>query len=947
MPRLNTPALTCPVRIRPARFGPALASLLALLLAAAAGPALASPERARDALARGDLRAAQIEWRNAVRNRPDDGALRVALAAASLEIGDADTAEKEARAALERGHDPAAATALLLRSYLARGRFQELLRDFPINATAPAAVAGQVAAGRAMAQLGLRETEEARRSAAEALRLAPGAIEPHLVAAMLAVADGDRAAALRALDQALALDPRQPEALLRRASLLLAQGDRAAALASLDRLIEASPGSGAGRVLRAELRIQAANDAGAKEDVDAALRSAPGNAPATYLRAVLLARGQDWRGADEVLSRLGPVLGSFPEGYLFLAQVKRQLNQTAQAEDAAQRHVARRPEDPRGVKLLAALQQLGDRPGEAVATLTRFTERADADAEAYDLLGRAAVAAGQLRAAAAAFEAAAKRAPQDADIASRLAAARLTLGDAQGTRAAAEEAIRLGATRPELLQMLGFAALARGDLPGVTEALGRLAPEARQGEAATVLDGTLKLLRRDVAGARAAFQAGLAANPQSVSARLGLVRVAAIEGDEAAMEGLLGEILQLQPANTEAISGLGTLAAGSGPQAAAAEARLAAAQAASPAEPALAIGLAALHVRKGNPTRAAALLEAEPLKAQRGVALPFARAEAHAAAEQWPAAAAASRAALAEDPNAAVVRRQLALILNRAGDATGAELLLREGLLSQPANPLLQGTLVGLIQQGKGLEAALAEADRLAARQDARPASLTLRGDLLMGVQRHEDAARAYAAAQAQAPSSLLVQREAAAWRAARKPAEAAAVLNQWLTREPNDAAVVGLLAQIDIQNGRLAQAEQRLSRIVDRVPNDAATLNNLAWVLAEVGQGTVSPRARELAERAFFLSPGAETADTLGWILVRGGDAASGLPLLRRAASVQRAGNRGPDPGMAFRYAVALRATGDRSEAIRVLEQSVGGDAAFPERDQALRLLAELKAGR
>jgi Tfp pilus assembly protein PilF len=60
-------------------------------------------ERARAAQARGDLRAAQIEYRNAVRNSPQSAEARAALAQASLDVGDTDTAEKEARAALERG----------------------------------------------------------------------------------------------------------------------------------------------------------------------------------------------------------------------------------------------------------------------------------------------------------------------------------------------------------------------------------------------------------------------------------------------------------------------------------------------------------------------------------------------------------------------------------------------------------------------------------------------------------------------------------------------------------------------------------------------------------------------------------------------------------------------------------------------------------------------------
>lgn len=923
---------------------PALALLLAAFPALAAGPL----DRAREAEARGDLRAAQIELRNAVRNRPNDGALRAALAEASLNLGDGDTAEKEARAALERGHDPAASTALLLRSYLARSRFQELLREFPVEASAPPTVAGQVAAARAFAQLALRQPEDAKQSVAEALRLAPGAVEPHFAASTVATAAGDRDAAMAEIDKALAIDPRRAEVLLRKVALQLGANDRQGAIETLDRLVAAAPGNGTGRVLRAELRLQAGNLAGAREDVDAALRTNGSNAAAAFLRAVLLAQSQDWRGADELLSRLGPALANFPEGYFAQAQVKRQLGQLAQAEDAAQRHVARRPEDARGVKLLALLQLQDNRPVEAAGVLARFVERgANVDAETYDLLGRAQAAARRPREAAAAFAEAAKRAPENAEILSRLAAARLAVGDAEGTTEAAERAIALGATRPELRQMLGFAALARGDLAGVASALQQMPPASRDGEAANVLDGTVKMMNRDLAGARSAFEAALAANRDSISGRLGLVRIAAVEGQDAEVLRLLGEVVDRQPGNGQAISGLATLALGGGPQAAAAEARLTAAQAAAPQEIPLALGMAGLLIRKGEPAKAAALLEAEPLKAQRNPIVALVRAEAYAAANQWEQAEASSRTALAEDAGSAAARRQLAVVLNRRGDAGASERLLREGLARQPDNGILQDALVSLLLQTKGLDAALAEADRLAQRQDARPTSLLLRGNLLMASQRPEDAAKAFEAAYGQAPSALFALRAADAWQAAEKPTQAAAVLNSALEREPGNIAVLGRLAQFDLLAGRVAAAEKRLNEVVERAPNDAVSLNNLAWSMVEQAQGTVPARARELAERAYFLAPSAQTSDTLGWILARTGEAQKAVPLLRRSALTQRSGNQGPDPGMIYRYAFALRAVGEREEAIKVLEPALQANPSFPERALAERLLGELKAGR
>jgi putative PEP-CTERM system TPR-repeat lipoprotein len=914
----------------------------------AASPASASLERAQAAQARGDLRAAQIELRNAVRARPNDGALRAALAAASLDLGDGDTAEKEARAALERGYDPVAGTALLLRAYLMLGRTRDLLRDFPVPAEpGKAALGGQIAAARALAQLALDEREAARESVATALRLAPEAAESHLAAAILAQAENDHAGAEAALDRALAADPSNVEARLRKAGLAFARGEPAAAVEVLDPLIARAPGNVPARLLRAEAHLRLGREAEARQDVEAALRTAPGNAPAIYMRGVLFLRAQDWRAADETFQRLGAALGNFPDGFLFAAVAKRALGQAAQAEDLARRHVARRPEDPRGAKLLASLELADGRPDAAAGTLSRLADRGAADVEALDMLGRAHAAAGRPREAAAAFERAVALAPNDAGLLARLAAARLAAGDPAGTAEAAQGSLELRPDQAGAREMLALTALTRGDLAAAEAELARLDPAARAGEAAGVLEGTIRLGRLDLAGARTSFETVLRSHPESVTARLGLARVLLAQNQPAEAERLLVEVLERQPANAEALGRLGALARSGGPRAASARAALERVQAAAPAEAAPALALASVLAGAGEHARAVAVLETEPLRAPgRGAALPLARSQAYAALERWEEAEAAARAALAEEPQNAAARRQLALLLNRAGNVQGAEALVLEGLRLQPGNILLQQTLVGLVQQARGFDAALNIAEQLARQPAAQPSARLLPGDLLLSARRPAEAARAFAAAYAEAPSALLALRQATAWAAAGQPAEAEAALKAWLEREPDSPEVLDLLAQFDIGAGRYAEAERRLNTVVERMPRNAVALNNLAWILGERGGPEAAARARALAERAYFLMPTAETADTLGWILARNGEAERALPLLRAAAAAPR-GAQGPDPAKAYRLAYALREAGRPAEAAQVLEPLLATDTAFPERAEAERLLAALRAGR
>lgn len=934
--------------IPPSRTRLLLVASLALGLGA--GEAMAQPvaDRARAAQARGDLRAAQIEFRNAARAEPQNAAIRAGLAAVSLDLGDMETAEREARAAIERGFDPVASTGILLRTYLGRGRFRELLREFPLADNPPQpAVAAQVAAARALAHLALDDRPAARESIATALRLAPNAAEPHLAASSLALAERDPAAAEAAVDRALAADPDAVDALLRKASFQAGRGEPAA-VETLSRLLARAPGNVQARVMRGEILMRAGEDARARQDAEAALRVVPGSGQATFLLAMLHMRAQDWRAADETLQRMSSVLPNLPDGLLALATVKRALNQTGQAMDAAQRHVARRPEDPRGAKLLATMQMEANQPDAAAATLTRLAQRNTADAEALDMLGRAHIASGRPREAAEAFQRASQMAPDDPGVRARLAAARLAIGDAAGTQQAAQDALRLAPGQAGARELLAIAALSRGDIATAQAEWDRLDAAQRRGELAGTLHGLLQLARFDVAGARAAFETVLRDHPESVPARRGLARVATAQGNPVEAERLLGEVLRRAPSDPEALGRLVSTIASGGPRAASARAVLEGAQAAAPTEPALALVLAAMLTTTGDPNRALAVLSTPALRRPGlGPDLPLARSQVHGALQQFAEAEEAARLALAEDANSVQARRQLIALRLRAGDPRAAETLAQEGVRLVPADMSMLQMLIGVVRDTQGLDAALAQADRLSENQASRPASLLLRGDLLLAAQRPADAARAFAAAHARVPSSALVLREAASWRAANQPAAAATALTNWLARQPDDVEALNVMAQLDIEAGRTADAVRRLAVVVERAPDNAVALNNLAWMMSERGGAEELARARQMAERAYFLLPSPDTADTLGWILARTGDTQRAVTLLRQAVGAPRPEGQAVDPGKVFRLAHALHGAGQRAEAARLLEPALSGGAAFPERAAAERLMAELRAGR
>jgi Flp pilus assembly protein TadD len=161
--------------------------------------------------------------------------------------------------------------------------------------------------------------------------------------------------------------------------------------------------------------------------------------------------------------------------------------------------------------------------------------------------------------------------------------------------------------------------------------------------------------------------------------------------------------------------------------------------------------------------------------------------------------------------------------------------------------------------------------------------------------------------------------------------------LTDWLTKHPTDLVALEQVAELDISAGRLDDAAKHLQGILEQKPHDPVALNNLAWIY----QQQHDARAADLARQAYVLAPGAQTADTLGWILTSTGKADTGVLLLRQASA--EAAN---DPRVQYHYAVALKDTGDKANAIKLLTAVVAVKADFTEKAPAQQLLDELNKG-
>ena len=893
---------------------------------------------ARDEMARGNLRAAELELRNAVRQDPSNGDAHFRLGQVQLQFGDAVAAEREMKAARAAGIPDARVVPLLARSYLAQERFRDLLREFPIGGL-PSDAMASLLVSRSLAQIASHDGIAAIASATAAERLAPLMPDAPLAAGRIAFAMGDHSQALQKADDALRLDPKLVEALGLKADILRADGDLDGSLKQLDAAVDALPDAASVRLARARVLMVSGDDARARADVEAALKVEPRNTLGTYLLAVLQVRARDWPGADATLQKVQPVLAKLPRGEYYYGLVKANTNQIEQAVEAAGHYVSHNPNDPDGYRLLAEVD-LAMRPPATAAAQAALNKVAELGGNMRALpAGAGEQLKSDVAAPAGAGGAAVAETPEAL---THLAALQLDAGDAGGAEHDLEQSLESVPRRPDTGVIQVTSALAAGDIARAQAALDRLAHAPNVLPAVVGnLTGLVRMAQLDFDGARTAWQNAARTAPEATAVRINLARVLALQGNMADAETQLRKVLDVQPANRPALQVMIELDLTQG-RLKDAIATVQSARKVAPGALGLLVTESALRARAGDFAGAYGVLDEVPLEQAQSTVLLSTRAQILLSQGRPKDAADAYRQILlntAADTNTRMRLIQLLLGMSQSADAAARQTLLDEalklaqdGLAKQPGNSTMLQTVAMLTWRTAGLDAALAMVDTALRDPLDMPAARLLKGALYMAEKRYGDAVSAYAGEMKEAPFSTLVVAEAGALRAAGRGDEATTLLRDWVAQQA-DPTVAQTLAVLDIEAHRLDDAQSHLESVLAMRPSDAVALNNLAWVYQQKG----NPKARALAEKAYLLAPGPQVADTLGWILTQQGELRVGLMLLRRAALLHG------DPSVQYHLAAALQANGQRDEAMTVLTALLARPGAFDDKPQAVQLQQKL----
>ncbi|HRP76228.1 MAG TPA: PEP-CTERM system TPR-repeat protein PrsT [Rhodocyclaceae bacterium] len=887
-----------------------------------------------------DIAGAIIQLRNALQQDRGMLAAQLLLARAYLLDGEVGPAEVAFEEALRLGVDWSEVAVPLGRVYLARGKPEMLLERVSAEQLPPV-VAFEVLTLRGTAHAVLGDTIAAEESFRRARELRPDSALPLVEEVPILIADGRLEVARERAQRAVDLAPGDERAWNALGSVTHAQGDLSAALAHYERALTVQRDYVDTRVVRAGLLIDLGREAEAQEDLEHLRKRRLDEPRASYLRALLASRGNDQATARGHLEEVTRLVDALPPDWLagreqllmVGALAHHALGQTSQARGYLDVLTARFPRNAGARRLLAAIVlEQGDYAA-ARSLLEQVLRSQPDDPQALFLLGR--VSMGQQRHAQAVEHlerAVALSGGRDSRMQAALGFSRLASGDADLGLGNLELARAGGSQDPGLVSTLVTLYLRRGDNDKALDAATALVATRPDSPVAQNLLGAVRGAVGDLDGARTAYDEALRLDPGMHPARLNLARLDAAQGLEDKARSDLAAMVSRNRRDGVAMFELGLLELRLGRLDEAIN-WLEKAFAEQPRSPR--VGMVLVDVHLGAGSTAKALDVARHLASRHHDNLDalstLVRAQLSAGDRRGATQTLRQIGRQAEFGSEALVR--VGYLQLQAGSAEDAAYSAHKALTGRPGDPAALGLSVEAALASGRLDQAREFVAELRRLHPSRIEGVRLSGDIAMAAKEYRHAFDHYQEAIALSPDSRLVVLGMSALALAGRPLEAVALGTNWLGMRPTDSEVRAVLAEMHMLALDWVGARDTYRRIIADGRAQATTYNNLANVLAQLGD----PDALPVARKAHELAPTDPlVADTLGWLLVRDGRLDEGLRYLRDARL------RAPEnPEIRYHLAYALARSGRSGEARVELEAALESGLSFESREAAEKLFA------
>jgi len=832
-------------RRRPWRCAVVAGAIATLVWSAAdAKDSAASVKEAEQYIAHGDLKAAELELRNAIRSAPQDPVPRARLGAVYLQLGDAVSAEREARAARERNGNEADYLPVLADALLRQEKFANLIELVQPGNRDPV-LESKVRTALAAAAVGVHDSAKAGTLLDEAIKLDPSAVRPKIQLARL-LAGTKPAEADKLVDEAIAANPRSAEALQVKGEILHSRGDQEGATRAFDEALKIDPKNISALLSRANVYITLGKYKAADEDLDPILKESPDHFTANYLRGVEFAKQQKYAQADRIFDRISPGFAEFWPGFYVQGATKLALGQYAQAEVSLGKYRARAPDDIKAVQLIAnaALQQQA--AGRAIEYLKPLVDKMPADAATLTVLGSAYMADHKPELALEQFKKAAALDPDNPTIKTQVGVSELDAGQSEQGFATLEQVFGTEAgaliAGPTLVQR----ELQAQHLDKAGQIAASLIERDANNSMYRALLGEVRAAQKDYSAAESEFHAALALSPDFTAATRDLAQVYTATNRPEEARRLFNDLLAKNPNEVGTLLGLADtyIAERKWTEAIDAinKARTAAQNDPSP-------GLKLVGVYETREDWANAKTIAAQLAAQfpGDANILDTQGQAQIAAGDTNGAISSFKRAYELAPNSVPILSHYLATLGGAKYFAEARGVLQEAVARDPRNSSLKADMIRVEGELSGVDAAVAKARALATGDPENDIYDFVSAELYEKAGRIPDAVTVLEkAAKARPSDEGLAIALARLYSRSGDFLKAEGVLAPRLRADPQNIAIGTAVAQQYLATGRAQDAKKLFAEVLERQPNEVAALLGLA---------EVATTARNWPEAANYIS--------------------------------------------------------------------------------------------
>ncbi len=521
---------------------------------------------ARDAMADGDPRAAEIYLKNLLLENPDDGDAHQLYGELLLAVGDPAGAEHSLRRSVELGIPSSSVRLPLLRALIGQGKFSDALAMIAAGSDLPAAEELQLKIIAGMAHQGLGSIAEAEAAYRAALDIDPDSPLARSELAGFLLDMGRDAEAVELISAVLDNEPDFARALFLRGVTEHSSGRYAAADASFKKALSADSADRRTRLAAlarlVETQLAMGNVTDANVNAELLLSLNPYNPVARYLKAKVEFEQKDLDAAARRLQGLLAAVPNYGPAYTLLGNISRVEGQMSTAIMYLRAAIENYPPDP-AARLLLAETYIGEGDVESAKSLFDDTASPGAlDGLFLASAGLVNVDRGQPDIAADYFDRSEDSEPGSVQELVQISSIYLAAGEFERTiRVLQESSLDDSNSNKVRDYLLALIQLRRGDLPAARTAATRLVEAQPNAAWSLNLLGTIDLLSQDLAAARETYLRALKSEPDDVPTLLNLARVEVASNDNDRAGRLLRQVLEIKTGELTALVGLAQLAA--------------------------------------------------------------------------------------------------------------------------------------------------------------------------------------------------------------------------------------------------------------------------------------------------------------------------------------------------------------------------------------------------